>query len=96
MNRQALAPDEARAPASQPVPTAQLLSLIDNALAPAAELSIIVPTLNERYNIAAVIAAVSEALPGVAWEIIFVHSLAGCRRHGCRWPARRGRAAQDV
>jgi dolichol-phosphate mannosyltransferase len=72
MNRQALAPDEARAPTAQPVPTAQLLSLIDKALAPAAELSIVVPTFNERYNIAAVITAVSEALSGVAWEITFV------------------------
>lgn len=38
----------------------------------AAELSIIVPTFNERDNITNVISAVSEALPDVAWEIVFV------------------------
>ena len=38
----------------------------------AAELSIIVPTLNERDNVTSVIAAVSEALPDIRWEIIFV------------------------
>jgi dolichol-phosphate mannosyltransferase len=38
----------------------------------AAELSIIVPTFNERANITGVISAVSDALPDVAWEIIFV------------------------
>jgi dolichol-phosphate mannosyltransferase len=36
------------------------------------ELSIIVPTFNERENIISVIEAVSEALPNVSWEIIFV------------------------
>jgi dolichol-phosphate mannosyltransferase len=38
----------------------------------AAELSIIVPTFNERDNIASVIAAVAEALPDLCWEIVFV------------------------
>jgi dolichol-phosphate mannosyltransferase len=38
----------------------------------AAELSVIVPAFNERENIAAVIAAVSEALPSISWELIFV------------------------
>lgn len=55
-----------------PVPTAHLLSLLGRAAAPAAELSIIVPTFNERDNVVDVIAAVSEALPDIAWEIIFV------------------------
>lgn len=39
---------------------------------PAAELSIIVPTFNERDNVLTVVAAVSDALPGIAWEIVFV------------------------
>ncbi|MFW2831101.1 glycosyltransferase family 2 protein [Sphingomonas sp. ID0503] len=37
-----------------------------------AELAIIVPTFKERDNIAGVIEAVDAALPGVAWEIVFV------------------------
>jgi len=36
------------------------------------ELSIIVPTLCERSNVAAVIQDVSEALEGISWEIVFV------------------------
>ena len=39
---------------------------------PAAELSIIVPTFNERDNVTSVIVAVSEALADISWEIIFV------------------------
>jgi dolichol-phosphate mannosyltransferase len=38
----------------------------------AAELSVIVPTFNERDNIKGVIAAVTDALPSISWEIIFV------------------------
>ena len=38
----------------------------------APELSIVVPTFNERDNIAGVVAAVSAALPDVHWEIVFV------------------------
>jgi dolichol-phosphate mannosyltransferase len=38
----------------------------------AAELSIIVPTFNERDNISSVISAVAEALPNTFWEIVFV------------------------
>src|SRR6516225_8490217 len=45
---------------------------ITKATVKAAELSIIVPTFNERDNIKGVIAAVADALPNVAWEIIFV------------------------
>ena len=45
---------------------------VTKATVKAAELSIIVPTFNERDNIKAVIAAVSDALPNIAWEVIFV------------------------
>ena len=53
-------------------PLAHLASFAGLALAPAAELSIIVPTFNECDNVLAVIAGVSEALSGIAWEIVFV------------------------
>src|SRR5262249_8163426 len=43
---------------------------VKKAIAKAAELSIIVPTFNERDNIKAVIAAVDDALPNISWEII--------------------------
>jgi dolichol-phosphate mannosyltransferase len=38
----------------------------------AAQLSIIVPTFNERENVTSVIEAISQALPDIAWEVIFV------------------------
>jgi dolichol-phosphate mannosyltransferase len=38
----------------------------------ASELSIIVPTFNERDNVAGVISSIDQALPGICWEIIFV------------------------
>jgi dolichol-phosphate mannosyltransferase len=72
MSRQAIAQDDAEVSAAPPLPAARLISLIGLCLAPAAELSIIVPTFNERDNITSVIAAVSEALPDISWEIIFV------------------------
>lgn len=72
MNRKAPAHSDGQSPVALPVPTAHLVSLLGMALAPAAELSIIVPTFNERDNITDVIAAVSEALSDIAWEIIFV------------------------
>jgi len=53
-------------------PLAHLASITGLALAPAAQLSIIVPTFNECDNVLAVIAGVSEALRGIAWEIVFV------------------------
>lgn len=37
-----------------------------------AELAIIVPTLNERDNVGSLVDALEQALPGVAWEVIFV------------------------
>jgi dolichol-phosphate mannosyltransferase len=42
------------------------------ALVPAPNLSIIIPTFNERDNISIVVASVAQALPDVCWEIIFV------------------------
>jgi dolichol-phosphate mannosyltransferase len=53
-------------------PLAHLASVAGLALAPAAQLSIIVPTFNECDNVLAIIAGVSEALRGIAWEIVFV------------------------
>jgi dolichol-phosphate mannosyltransferase len=38
----------------------------------APELSIIIPTFNERDNISGVVASVNQALPDVCWEITFV------------------------
>jgi dolichol-phosphate mannosyltransferase len=38
----------------------------------AAELTIVVPTLNERENILPLLEKIGAALPGVAWEVIFV------------------------
>src|SRR6266851_7613298 len=37
-----------------------------------AELTIVVPTLNERENIMPLLEKIEAALPGVAWEVIFV------------------------
>jgi dolichol-phosphate mannosyltransferase len=53
-------------------PLGQLAHLARLAPKSAAELSIIVPTFNERENVLNVIAAVSDALPNIAWEIVFV------------------------
>ncbi|MCX8506141.1 MAG: glycosyltransferase family 2 protein [Alphaproteobacteria bacterium] len=39
---------------------------------PIPELSVIVPTLNESGNISLVIAALTETLDGIAWEVVFV------------------------
>jgi dolichol-phosphate mannosyltransferase len=39
---------------------------------PAQELAIIIPTFNERDNIAAILEKIEEALPSVSWEVIFV------------------------
>ena len=39
---------------------------------PSPELSVIVPTFNERDNVAELAARVGEALQGVSWELIFV------------------------
>jgi len=36
------------------------------------ELTIVVPTLNERANIALLVARLRDALPGIGWEVVFV------------------------
>ncbi len=72
MSRQGIAQNYAQVPDTLSLPTAHLISLNSLTLAPAAELSIIVPTFNERDNVTNLIAAVSEMLPGISWEIIFV------------------------
>jgi dolichol-phosphate mannosyltransferase len=38
----------------------------------APELAIIIPTLNERDNVAPLVELIDQALPGIAWEAIFV------------------------
>lgn len=40
--------------------------------APAAELSVIIPTLNEKDNVPLVVERLNRALAGIAWEVIFV------------------------
>ena len=44
----------------------------DKALKGPPELSLVIPTFNERSNIAPLTAAVTRALEGVSWEIVFV------------------------
>jgi dolichol-phosphate mannosyltransferase len=39
---------------------------------PSPELSIILPTYNERQNVSLIVAKVASALPSIAWEVIFV------------------------
>jgi dolichol-phosphate mannosyltransferase len=70
MTQQAIVKPLAPIPAQSP--TARLASAMSRLLAPAAELSIIVPTFNERENVTNLITAVSEALPCISWEMIFV------------------------
>jgi dolichol-phosphate mannosyltransferase len=36
------------------------------------ELAVIIPTFNERDNVAAILERIEDALPGVPWEVIFV------------------------
>jgi dolichol-phosphate mannosyltransferase len=72
MSRPEIAEADLPVAAATPFPAARRTPLIGLTLASAAELSIIVPTFNERDNVTYLIAAVSEALPGISWEIIFV------------------------
>ncbi len=43
----------------------------------APELAVIVPTLNERDNIAPLLARLGDALAGIAWEVVFVDDASG-------------------
>ena len=40
--------------------------------APGPELAIVVPTFNERENVAELVRRLDRALPGIAWEVVFV------------------------
>ncbi|HUB98056.1 MAG TPA: glycosyltransferase, partial [Stellaceae bacterium] len=41
-------------------------------LTPTVELTVVVPSFNERENVAPMIARLDEALRGLAWEVIYV------------------------
>lgn len=56
---------------TQPVPELDLLPTASVDYAPV-ELSIVVPTFNERENVARLVERLGESLQGVAWEVIFV------------------------
>jgi len=43
----------------------------------ACELSIVVPTFNERDNVPELVRALEQALPGIAWEVVFVDDDSG-------------------
>jgi dolichol-phosphate mannosyltransferase len=53
-------------------PTKRFADSVDRLFAPAAELSIVVPTFNERENVTNLITEVSNALPDIPWELVFV------------------------
>ena len=57
---------------SSQLPTKRFAASVDRLFAPAAELSIVVPTFNERENVTNLITEVSKALPDIPWEIVFV------------------------
>lgn len=52
---------------ARPLAAAELFALPEPA-----ELSIVVPTYNERANVPVLVEAVARALPGVRWELLFV------------------------
>jgi dolichol-phosphate mannosyltransferase len=60
-------------PVAEVTPAKQLLIAGKKSLPiRSAELSIIIPTFNERDNVASLIEALDKALPNVLWEIVFV------------------------
>ena len=48
------------------------VTAIDQPLVPAPELCVVVPVLNERDNVAPLVAKLRETLAGLRWEIVFV------------------------
>lgn len=50
----------------------ELAPAVDTAAKPPLELAIVLPTLNERANLASLVERLDAALPGVAWEAIIV------------------------
>lgn len=50
----------------------ELAPAVDPAAKPPLELAIVLPTLNERANLASLVERLDAALPGVAWEAIIV------------------------
>ena len=66
-----MTPHDTTAPRVPGLPTPALSPVADATQAPI-ELSIVVPTFCEHDNIAPLVEYVREALPGVAWEMIFV------------------------
>ena len=59
----------------------------DSATAPRVELTVVVPTFNERTNVPLLIERLSRVLAGVAWEIVFVDDDS---------PDRTGDAVRDI
>jgi dolichol-phosphate mannosyltransferase len=59
-------------PPSQGMATARAAPGARRDVATAPELAIIVPTLNERDNIEPLLASLTTALAGIAWEVMFV------------------------
>src|SRR4051794_30616089 len=53
-------------------PLAQVRPLATSGLEYAGELTVVVPTYNERSNIEALLGRLDTALAGIAWEVIYV------------------------
>jgi len=43
-----------------------------NPFSPPVELAVVIPTLNERENVAALVSRLGTALSGIRWEAVFV------------------------
>src|SRR6516225_9192118 len=65
------------------VKTSDRPALSSTAILRPAELSVVVPTFNERANIALLVERLRTVLDGIAWEVIFVDddSLDGTAEH---------------